>query len=77
VVQGAGGASAPQNFLFVKNAGKIPENLDKIPEKLGKIHENPGKIPENLVKVLKNPGTNGAQCFLSLKNGTQRLQKNT
>ena len=36
----------PQTFWFVKNPGKIPENLGKIPENLD-------KIPENLEKSLK------------------------
>jgi len=65
VVQEAGvqGMQAhTQKLWFVKNPGKIPENL--------------GKIPKHLVKIPENPGKNGAQrCFTS-KIGAQRLQKN-
>ena len=37
---GGRGASAPQKFWFVKNLGKIYENVCKIPEILGKQPEN-------------------------------------
>jgi len=52
----------PQNFWFVENPGKVPENLDK-------ISENSNKITENL-------GKNGAQRCLTSKNCAQGLQKN-
>ena len=38
---------------------------------------NLGKISKNPIKITDNPGKNGAQRCLTLKNGAQRLQKNT
>ena len=60
-----GGASAPQNFQYVENPGKICVNL-------GKICENLWKIPENL-------GKNGAQRWQNhMKTSFWRsLQKKT
>jgi len=43
------GCSASPKLLFVKNPGKIPENL-------GKLFENLGKMLDNLSKIFENPG---------------------
>jgi len=44
----------PQKFWFVKNPGKIHENLCKIYENVSKILENLGKLPEKLAKRAPN-----------------------
>ena len=61
---GAGVQAHPQKIWFVKNLGKILENLCKFCERLGKIHENRNKISKNLGKLSENTGKNGAQHCL-------------
>ena len=65
-----------QNFWFVKNVSKIPQNPGKIPQNLGKIPENPNKTSKYLGKISENLGKNGPQRSSTSKNGAQRLQKN-
>jgi len=46
----------PQQFRFVKNPGKISQNLSKILESLGKIPENTCEIPKCVDKIPENLG---------------------
>jgi len=69
-VQEEGLQAHPQKFCFVKKPGKIPKILAKDPENLG-------KFPEILGKIYEKSEHKWRPTLFALKNGTQRLQKNT